>query len=123
VGKPILFNRIQLVKEDGTEAGPHEVGEILIKGKHSFEYYWKNEQATKETLKDGWIHTGDLARKDGDGYFYIVGRKKDMIITGGENVYPLEIEHILAAHSEIDEVAVLGLPDSKWGEAVTACMS
>lgn len=122
VGKPMLFNDITLRKEDGTKAGPHEVGEVLIKGKHSFEYYWNNEQATRETLKDGWIHTGDLAKKDEDGYFYIVGRKKDIIITGGENVYPLEIEHYLAAHSEINEVAVLGLPDSKWGEVVTACM-
>lgn len=73
-----------------------------------------------ETWKDGWIHTGDLAKKDDEGFFYIVGRKKDMIITGGENVYPLEIEHWLAAHPSIDEVAVIGLPDEKWGEVVTA---
>lgn len=122
VGKPMLFNHIRLQKEDGSEAGPHEIGEVLIQGKHSFEYYWNNDQATKETLKDGWIYTGDLARKDGDGYFYIVGRKKDIIITGGENVYPLEIEHYLAEHAKLDEVAVLGLPDSKWGEVVTACI-
>ncbi|MBM4763520.1 long-chain fatty acid--CoA ligase [Bacillus sp. B15-48] len=120
VGKPMLFNEIKLVKADGTEAAVHEVGEILIQGKHSFAYYWENEQATREVKKDGWIYTGDLARKDDEGYFYIVGRKKDMIITGGENVYPLEVEHWIAAHPQIDEVAVLGLPDSKWGEIVTA---
>ncbi|MDZ5470257.1 long-chain fatty acid--CoA ligase [Bacillus sp. 31A1R] len=120
VGKPMMFNQIQLLKEDGTVAENEEVGEVLIKGKHSFEFYWKNEDATKETLKQGWLHTGDLAKRDNDGYFYIVGRKKDMIITGGENVYPLEVEHWIAAHPEVSEVAVVGLPDSKWGEIVTA---
>ena len=85
-----------------------------------FRYYWNNEQATMETLKEGWVHTGDLAKKDEEGFYYIVGRKKDMIITGGENVYPLEIEHWLAALRGIDEVAVIGIPDEKWGEIVTA---
>jgi fatty-acyl-CoA synthase len=120
VGKPMLFNAIKLVKEDGQEANVNEVGELLIKGKHSFTHYWNNELATLETKKEGWIHTGDLAKKDEDGFYYIVGRKKDMIITGGENVYPLEIEHWLSAYPEVDEVAVIGLPDEKWGEVVTA---
>lgn len=122
VGKPMMFNAIKLVKENGKEAGVNEVGEVLIKGKHSFEYYWNNKQATKETLEDGWLKTGDLARMDEEGYFYIVGRKKDMIITGGENVYPLEVEHWLASHPQVDEVAVVGLPDKKWGEMVAAFM-
>jgi fatty-acyl-CoA synthase len=120
VGRPMLFNSIKLEKEEGQEAAVNEVGELLIKGKHSFSHYWNNELATLETKKEGWIHTGDLARKDEDGFHYIVGRKKDMIITGGENVYPLEIEHWLAAHPEVDEVAVIGLPDEKWGELVAA---
>ncbi len=120
VGKPMLFNSIKLLKADGQEAEANEVGELLIRGKHSFSMYWNNDNATMETWKDGWIHTGDLAKKDDEGFFYIVGRKKDMIITGGENVYPLEIEHLLAAHPSIDEVAVIGLPDEKWGEVVTA---
>ncbi|EKN64508.1 AMP-dependent synthetase and ligase [Neobacillus bataviensis LMG 21833] len=120
VGKPMLFNTIKLVKTDGSETEPNEVGELLIKGKHSFSFYWNHEQETKETVKDGWIHTGDLAKRDEQGFYYIVGRKKEMIITGGENVYPLEIEQWLAAHPAIDEVAVLGLPDEKWGEVVAA---
>lgn len=120
VGKPMLFNSIKLVKPDGREAENNEVGELLIKGKHAFSFYWNNEQATSETLIEGWIHTGDLAKRDEEGFYYIVGRKKDMIITGGENVYPLEIEQWLAEHPDIDEVAVLGLLDKKWGEIVTA---
>ncbi|MDF2854679.1 MAG: AMP-dependent synthetase and ligase [Neobacillus sp.] len=120
VGKPMLYNLIKLEKENGLEAAANEVGEILIKGKHSFSYYWNNHQATSETVKDGWVHTGDLAKKDEQGFFYIVGRKKDMIITGGENVYPLEIEHWMSAYPGIDEVAVVGIPDKKWGERVIA---
>nr|WP_263325164.1 long-chain fatty acid--CoA ligase [Neobacillus sp. Marseille-Q6967] len=120
VGKPMLFNTIKLVKEDGTEAGIDDVGEILIKGKHSFSHYWNNPKATLEAVKDGWLYTGDLAKKDEQGFHYIVGRKKDMIITGGENVYPLEIEHWLAEHPSVNEVAVIGLPDEKWGELVAA---
>ncbi|PLS01157.1 AMP-binding protein [Neobacillus cucumis] len=123
VGKPMLFNSIKLLNSDGSETQANEVGEILIKGKHSFSFYWNQDQATQETVQDGWIYTGDLARRDEEGYFYIVGRKKDMIITGGENVYPLEIEHWLNAHPEINEAAVIGLPDEKWGEVVAAFIS
>ncbi|WP_147533165.1 acyl-CoA synthetase [Bacillus marasmi] len=120
VGKPMMFNMVKLVTEDGHEAGPNEVGEILIKGKHVFIQYWNNPEATAQSMQNGWLHTGDLGRMDEEGFFYIVGRKKDMIITGGENVYPLEIEHWLESHPEIDEAAVIGLPDTKWGEVVTA---
>ncbi|WP_144566214.1 long-chain fatty acid--CoA ligase [Neobacillus bataviensis] len=123
VGKPMLFNSVKLVKADGCETNANEVGEIVIKGKHSFSFYWNQEQATQETVKEGWIHTGDLAKRDEEGYFYIVGRKKDMIITGGENVYPLEIEHWLSEHPIINEAAVIGLPDEKWGEIVVAFLS
>ncbi|MCM3568277.1 long-chain fatty acid--CoA ligase [Neobacillus mesonae] len=120
VGKPMLFNSIKLLKEDGSETGPNEVGELLIKGKHGFSFYWNREQETRKTVKNGWIHTGDLAKKDEEGFYYIVGRKKDMIITGGENVYPLEIEHWISSHPYVDSAAVIGLPDEKWGEMVTA---
>jgi fatty-acyl-CoA synthase len=123
VGKPMLFNSIKLLKSDGCETKANEVGEIVISGKHSFSFYWNQETATQETVKEGWTHTGDLAKQDEDGYFYIVGRKKDMIITGGENVYPLEIEHWLTAHPAINEAAVIGLPDEKWGEIVAAFIS
>jgi fatty-acyl-CoA synthase len=120
VGKPMLFNSIKLLKEDGQKAGVNEVGELLITGRHSFSFYWNNAQATQGAFQAGWIHTGDLAKKDEQGFYYIVGRKKDMIITGGENVYPLEIEQWMATHPAIDEVAVIGLSDEKWGEVVTA---
>ncbi|MFC4559449.1 class I adenylate-forming enzyme family protein [Virgibacillus kekensis] len=120
VGKPMIFNKIKIVNEKGQETHSNEVGELLIRGNHAFEFYWKKEQQTGETLVDDWVHTGDLAKQDEEGYVYIVGRKKDMIITGGENVYPLEIEHWLESHEGISEAAVLGLPDEKWGEIVAA---
>lgn len=120
VGKPMLFNEIKIINEAGEEAKPNEVGELYVRGKHAFMFYWNRPEETKETLVDGWVKTGDLARRDEDGFVYIVGRKKDMIITGGENVYPLEIEHWLESHPDISEAAVVGLPDEKWGEAVSA---
>lgn len=120
VGKPMLLNEAMLIKEDGTEAGLEEVGELLVKGCHVFDYYWNNLEQTKATKVNGWLHTGDLVKKDKDGYFYIVGRKKDMIITGGENVYPLEVEHVIAEHKQVSEVAVVGVSHDKWGEIVVA---
>lgn len=123
VGKAMMFNEIKIMTADGNKAKSNEVGELLLKGNHAFEFYWNKEQATKETIVDGWLHTGDLARQDEEGYVYIVGRKKEMIITGGENVYPLEIEHWLESHQAINEVAVVGLPHQKWGEVVTAFIS
>jgi fatty-acyl-CoA synthase len=120
VGKPMLFNSVKLMKTVQQEAEVDEVGEIWIKGNHCFSHYWNNEYATHSTFYEGWLCTGDLARKDSDGYFYIVGRKKDMIISGGENVYPLEVEQWLLTHPLVNEVAVIGLPDEKWGEMVVA---
>lgn len=120
VGKPMLFNKVKLVNLDGKEVAEGEVGEIVIVGKHSFSHYWNNAAATHETIRENWIYTGDLGKVDADGYYYIVGRKKDMIITGGENVYPLEIEQWISALSGVAEVAVVGLPDPKWGEVVSA---
>ncbi|MYL35062.1 AMP-binding protein [Pontibacillus yanchengensis] len=123
VGKAMIFNDIKILTSDGKDAEADEVGELLLKGKHTFSYYWNRPDATNETWKDGWLHTGDLARQDEEGYVYIVGRKKEMIITGGENVYPLEIEHWLESHESVNEVAVVGIPDEKWGEIVTAFVS
>ncbi|MFD1037118.1 long-chain fatty acid--CoA ligase [Virgibacillus byunsanensis] len=120
VGKPMLFNDIKIITDDGETAKSDDVGELLLRGNHAFEFYWNKPKQTEETIIDGWIHTGDLARQDKDGYVYIVGRKKDMIITGGENVYPLEVEHWLESDYDIDEAAVIGLPDDKWGEIVVA---
>ena len=123
IGKPMLFNKIKLLTFDGKEAKPGEVGELLIRGKHVFEYYWNNPRATNEALVDGWLHTGDLAKKDEEGYHYIVGRKKEMIISGGENIYPLEVEHCIHQHPAVNEVAVFSLPHPKWGETVAAVVS
>jgi fatty-acyl-CoA synthase len=120
VGKPMFYNQIKLAGDDGNEVRTGDVGEILIQGGHVFDHYWNNPQATAETIVNGWLNTGDLATRDADGDYYIMGRKKDMIITGGENVYPLEVEHLISQHPAVKETAVFGLPDHKWGEMVTA---
>lgn len=120
VGKPMMYNRVKLLAPDGSEVAPNEVGEVVIQGPHLFDYYWQNEAATNDTIINGWLHTGDLGKSDEEGYFYIVGRKKEMIITGGENVYPLEVEHWINEHPAVREVAVVGIPDEKWGEMVIA---
>ena len=119
VGKPMLFNSVKLLGAH-KEVKEGEVGELLIRGDHVFSGYWEDEKETERTIVDGWLKTGDLARMDEDGDYYIVGRKKDMIITGGENVYPAEIENVLIAHPLITEAAVVGIKDEKWGEKVTA---
>jgi fatty-acyl-CoA synthase len=120
VGKPMLYNEVKLITASGEEVGIDEVGEIVIKGYHVFDCYWNNVEQTRETKINGWLYTGDLGKKDKDGYYYIVGRKKEMIISGGENIYPLEVEHAISEHSKVSEVAVVGIPDDKWGEVVTA---
>jgi fatty-acyl-CoA synthase len=120
VGKEMMINSIQIVDENYNVLGENMVGEILLKGPHLFEYYWQNESATNEAFINGWFKTGDFGKKDADGYFYIVGRKKDMIISGGENIYPTEIENILINYPLVKEVSVIGLPDEKWGESVCA---
>lgn len=120
VGKPMLYNQVRVVRYDGSEADVNEVGEILLRGYHVFSNYWNQPEETSKAIKDGWLYTGDLGKRDIDGYYYIVGRKKDMIISGGENVYPQEVEHVISEHDAVDEVTVVGLPDEKWGEKVTA---
>ncbi|RXJ00301.1 long-chain fatty acid--CoA ligase [Anaerobacillus alkaliphilus] len=120
VGKPMLYNNVKIIDDDGRDVGSSEVGEILISGHHLFDHYWNSPSITAATIKNGWLYTGDLGKYDEDGYFYIVGRKKDMIITGGENVFPLEVEHVIAEHDLVTEVAVVGVADEKWGEIVTA---
>jgi fatty-acyl-CoA synthase len=120
VGKPMMFNDIKIMNERGEETAADEVGEIMLRGGHLFQSYWNLPSATAEAFTDGWLHTGDLGKRDADGYFYIMGRKKDMIITGGENVYPLEVELFLQQHPAVKEAVVVGLPDEKWGEVVTA---
>lgn len=100
--------------------GVGRVGELLVRGPNVFSGYWNNPKATSEALRDGWFHTGDLAKVDEEGFYTLVDRKKDMVITGGENVYSTEVESVVRGHPDVRDVAVIGIPDEKWGEAVTA---
>jgi acyl-CoA synthetase (AMP-forming)/AMP-acid ligase II len=120
VGVPAVFVEARVVDEQGKPLPPNHVGELICRGPNIMQGYYKNEQATKEVIKNGWLYTGDLARADEEGYFYIVDRKKDMIVSGGENIYPREIEEVLFRHPAIEDVAVIGVPHSLWGETVKA---
>jgi fatty-acyl-CoA synthase len=115
-GFPLLHIQVRIVNESGHECQPNEVGELRIRGPHVIPGYWNNPGATSKTIIDGWLHTGDLACRDEEGYISIVGRSKDMIISGGENIYPAEIESVMLGHPAIAESAVIGVPDTKWGE-------
>lgn len=121
-GRPFLGVLLKVVREDGSEVRPDgkEVGEIIVKGDIVTPGYWKRQDETLKAFKDGWLYTGDMAVVDHEGYVNIVDRKKDMIITGGENVYSVEVENVLYTHPAILEAAVIGVPDPKWGEAVKA---
>ena len=120
VGRQMPLARVRVVDESGADAAPNVAGEILVKGDQVLSGYWRNPEATASSFTDGWFHTGDVGRWDDDGYLYIVDRKKDMILTGGENVYPREVEEVLFRHPAVAEAAVLGAPDPKWGEKVVA---
>ncbi|MGW6970116.1 long-chain-fatty-acid--CoA ligase [Streptomyces sp. NPDC054952] len=120
VGLPVRGVELRLVNEDGTTTGPGEVGEIVIRGENVMAGYHRRPRATAETIRDGWFHTGDLARVDEDGYYFIVDRAKDMIIRGGYNVYPREVEEILYQHPAVAEAAVVGIPDPRLGEEIAA---
>lgn len=122
VGKPALFCEARVVDENGAEVPPGQVGEIVVRGPNVFREYWNLPDATAQSIKDGWFHTGDLGRQDEEGYVYIVGRIKDMIISGGENIYPLEVEQVLQSHPAVAEVAVFGVPDPRWGEVPRAAV-
>src|ERR1700712_3047301 len=119
-GRPSAFIRAALLGEDGKPVAPGEPGEICVAGTLLAGGYWKLPDATAETFRDGWMHTGDVAREDEDGYWFIVDRTKDMIVTGGFNVFPREVEDVVAQHPSVAQVCVMGTPDEKWGEAVTA---
>jgi len=116
VGFPLMHVDVRNVRADGTLCAPGEPGELLIRGPHVTPGYWNNPEATAEAIRDGWLHTGDLAVRDDEGYYTIVGRLKDMIISGGENVYPAEVESVLYQHPAVREAALIGVPDDKWGE-------
>jgi long-chain acyl-CoA synthetase len=108
------------VLDDGSDAKPGDVGEIVMRGPNIMRGYWRQPEATADALRDGWMHSGDVATVDDEGYIFIVDRKKDMIITGGENVYSTEVENALYRHPAVLEAAVIGIPDPHWGERVHA---
>ena len=117
VGWPLFHVHVQIRDEHGAECGPDQVGELFIRGPHVAAGYWRRPEETARAIDAaGWLTTGDLARRDADGCYTIVGRSKDMIISGGENVYPAEVESVLHGHPDVAEAAVVGVPDPKWGE-------
>jgi fatty-acyl-CoA synthase len=119
-GRPTLFARTALLGADGQPVPQGEIGEVCVSGPLLSGGYWKLPEQTAETFRDGWLHTGDMAREDADGFWFIVDRVKDMIVTGGFNVFPREVEDVVAEHPAVAQVCVVGTPDDKWGEAVTA---
>lgn len=121
IGRPMMFTEVRLVDAEGNDVPTGEVGEMLFRGPHVSKGYWHNPEATAAALDiDGWFHSGDLARCDEDGFFYIAGRQKDMIISGGVNIYPAEIEAVLLQHEDVEDAAVVAVPDPQWGEVGVA---
>jgi len=119
-GRPTVGVAAVILREDGTEADVDEVGELCLRGPMLMKGYWKNPEATEQAFRGGWLHTDDLARRNEAGYITIVDRRKDMIISGGFNVYPSEVEKVLSEHPAVYMTAVVGVPDEKWGESVKA---
>lgn len=122
VGKPLMFTQVKIVDEQGNEQPPHQYGEILINGPTVMREYYGNPEATAKTLRGGWLHSGDIGYLDDDGDLWLVQRRSDLIVSGGENVYPAEVEDALRLHPAIAEVAVVGLDDSEWGQRVVAAI-
>ncbi|MFZ0243070.1 MAG: AMP-binding protein [Desulfobacterales bacterium] len=123
VGVPLPLFDMKIVDDTGAELPPNQVGEICGKGPILMPGYFKRDDLTKEAIVDGWLHSGDLGFVDEDGFLYLVDRKKDMIISGGVNVYPKDIEEVIVQHPEVNEVAVFGIPDEKWGEVPLATVT
>jgi long-chain acyl-CoA synthetase len=122
IGTPIEGVEMQLVDEDDNPVAQGEVGEVVIRGHNIMKGYWQRPEETADAMRGGWFHSGDMARTDEDGYFYIVDRKKDLIIRGGYNVYPREVEEVLYEHPKIREAAVVGVPHDEWGEEIGAAV-
>ena len=119
-GFPIAACEVKILDDEDHEVDTGEPGEICVRAPHVMAQYWKRPEQTAETLKNGWLHTGDIARADERGYMFILDRKKDMIVSGGFNIFPREVEDVLSQHADVAMCAVVGVPDDKWGEAVTA---
>jgi len=121
IGREVFgSDRIRLLDENGMEVPEGEVGELYSRSPIAFKEYWKDPEKTRNVYNGEWCTAGDMARRDEEGYYYLVDRKQNMIITGGENVYPSEVENVVGAHPAVKNVAVIGVPDDKWGETVTA---
>ena len=123
VGRPVVYALAKVVDDAGRELGPHERGELIVKGPGITPGYWQNPEATRAAIRDGWLWTGDIAYRDEDGDYYIVDRSKDMFISGGENVYPAEVENVLFQLDGVAEAAVIGVPDARWGEVGKAIIA
>jgi acyl-CoA synthetase (AMP-forming)/AMP-acid ligase II len=121
-GQPLLGNEIRIARDDGTVCKAGEIGEIVIRSPTCMAGYWNKKELTGQVLRDGWIHTGDLGFMDESDFVYVADRKKDMIISGGENIYSWEVEEALRSHPGVAEVAVIAVPDEAWGESVKACV-
>lgn len=119
-GKPVLCAEIDVLDENDHPVKTGEIGEIVVRGNHVMTGYWKNPEMTRQALRGGWYHSGDMGYRDEDGYLYLVDRKADMIVTGGENVYPKEVEDVLYEHPAVSMAVVVSAPDDKWGERVQA---
>lgn len=119
-GKPLFQTELKIVLADGREAPPGAAGEIAVRGPNVTPGYWNNPAATAEAIRDGWLHTGDIGYVDEEGFLYVLDRRSDLIISGGENVYPAEIEAVLAAHPAVAEAGVAGVPDERWGKVPVA---
>jgi len=120
VGKPLIHVQMRIVDENDNDVASGETGELVLRGPSMFQDYWNRPDASVEEWRNGWFHSGDLARQDGEGFYYIVDRKKDMLISGGENVYPTQVEQVLYRHPKVRDVAVIGVSDEKWGEVPMA---
>ena len=120
IGKPGYGWQAKVVDKQGQPVATGEIGELAVRGAGVMQCYYKNKEATDEVLHDGWLFTGDMARMDDDGFLYLVDRKKDLVISGGENLYPVQIEDFLRTHESIKDVAVIGLPDPRLGEIAAA---
>jgi fatty-acyl-CoA synthase len=116
VGRPVFHAEVNIVDKTGRPVKPGDVGEIVVRGSIMMKEYWQDPVRTEETIRNGMLYTGDLARTDEEGYYFLVDRARDMYITGGENVYPAEVERILREHPDIEDIAVVGVPDERWGE-------
>jgi len=123
IGKPLPFVEMKIVDSEGREVGPGEEGQIAHRGPTVVEAYWRRPEETAKAFRDGWFHTGDIAKRDEEGFVYFLGRKDDMIVTGGENVYPAEVEEAILRNPKVADAAVLGVPDVKWGQTIKAVIS